>query len=298
MSSRSVSGNSSWSPSPNVLSAPRTMPTRPSSSAADGCSAPTRRFALVTRSPTCSLTLSVMGIASLAFSLSLSRAIPRSLTPLASAAERQGSGGPSGLQNRQAGAALRLDGSIPSPLRPSADKGVLEPQTRPLGPREDLGREAKRPRVGEVNAVGAHDLPVDDRRAPAVGWAHAVVDAHHVHLPPEGRRRAPDEPPRDSGDDLVGAVPRSGASGQRGPRALEGRSGGRLKHEDDLRPGARQPAKNARQAVGDEPGVPRVAGSKHLPPGCPYVDEHPVVGYEPYVWIDLRGHVAQHEPRG
>src|SRR3989440_4677280 len=32
-------------------------------------------------------------------------------------AERQGSGGPSGLQNRQGGAAPRLEGSIPSPLR-------------------------------------------------------------------------------------------------------------------------------------------------------------------------------------
>src|SRR3954466_8197809 len=38
------------------------MPTRPSSSAADGCSAPTRRFARVTRSPTCSLTLSAMSV--------------------------------------------------------------------------------------------------------------------------------------------------------------------------------------------------------------------------------------------
>src|SRR3954454_5478222 len=285
MSSRRASRKPSVSPSPKVFSAPRTIPTRPSSSAADGCSTPTRRFARVTRSPTCSLTLSVMAFLPCYGSLV---GHTRVFTALASASERQGSGGPSGLQNRQAGAALRLDGSIPSPLRPSADKGVLEPQTRPLGPREDLGREAKRPRVGEVNAVGAHDLPVDDRRAPAVGWAHDVVDAHHVHLPPEGRRRAPDEPPRDSGDDLVGAVPRSGASGQRGPRALEGRSGGRLKHEDDLRPGARQPAKNARQAVVDEPGVPRVAGFKHLPPGCPYVDEHPAVGHEPYVWIDLR----------
>src|SRR3712207_5442117 len=33
------------------------------------------------------------------------------------ALERQGSGGPSGLQNRQGGAAPRLDGSIPSALR-------------------------------------------------------------------------------------------------------------------------------------------------------------------------------------
>src|SRR5688572_10955378 len=33
------------------------------------------------------------------------------------AAERQGSGGPSGLQNRQGVATRRLDGSIPSPLR-------------------------------------------------------------------------------------------------------------------------------------------------------------------------------------
>jgi hypothetical protein len=36
---------------------------------------------------------------------------------VSSAAERQGSGGPSGLQNRQGGAAPRLEGSIPSPLR-------------------------------------------------------------------------------------------------------------------------------------------------------------------------------------
>jgi len=31
--------------------------------------------------------------------------------------ERQGSGGPSGLQNRQGVVARRLEGSIPSPLR-------------------------------------------------------------------------------------------------------------------------------------------------------------------------------------
>src|SRR3954452_12745262 len=113
------------------------MPTRPSSSAADGCSAPTRRFARVTRSPTCSLTLA-LAMALPPLVALLSRALPdraesilagfragprRSRSParaaLASPAERQVSGGPSGLQNRQAGAALRLDGSIPSPLRGS-----------------------------------------------------------------------------------------------------------------------------------------------------------------------------------
>src|SRR5436190_15419546 len=92
------------------------MATWPSSSAADGCSTPTRRLALVTRSPICSLTLSVIGMPSLVFRSPCLRHT-RVFTALASAPERQGSGGPSGLQNRQAGAALRLDGSIPSPLR-------------------------------------------------------------------------------------------------------------------------------------------------------------------------------------
>ena len=56
-------------------------------------------------------------------------------------AERQGSGGPSGLQNRQGVATPRLDGSIPSPLRArvSASKAGSRPhRTRfaiePLAP--------------------------------------------------------------------------------------------------------------------------------------------------------------------
>ena len=41
---------------------------------------------------------------------------------LSSRAERQPPGGGSGLQNRQGGAALRLEGSIPSPLRCTVDR--------------------------------------------------------------------------------------------------------------------------------------------------------------------------------
>src|SRR5437588_8315262 len=47
-------------------------------------------------------------------------------------AERQGSGGPSGLQNRQGGAAPRLEGSIPSPLRTGEGASVQELQDRRL----------------------------------------------------------------------------------------------------------------------------------------------------------------------
>src|SRR4051794_4450446 len=43
--------------------------------------------------------------------------VPRNGHLVISRAERHGPGGPSGLQSRQAVAAPRLDGSIPSPLR-------------------------------------------------------------------------------------------------------------------------------------------------------------------------------------
>src|SRR4051794_31231248 len=53
---------------------------------------------------------------------------------LQSPAERQGSGGPSGLQNRQACAAHRLEGSIPSPLR----NGLLKATVPRSGARERI----------------------------------------------------------------------------------------------------------------------------------------------------------------
>src|SRR4051812_15047170 len=55
-SSVKASRKASKSPSPNARSEPRTVPTLPSASAADGFSIPTRRFALVTTSPARSLT--------------------------------------------------------------------------------------------------------------------------------------------------------------------------------------------------------------------------------------------------
>src|SRR3954471_6615678 len=55
-SSWKASRKASKSPSPNARRAPRTVPTLPSASAADGFSIPTRRFALVTTSPARSLT--------------------------------------------------------------------------------------------------------------------------------------------------------------------------------------------------------------------------------------------------
>src|SRR5436190_4400701 len=137
------------------------MATWPSSSAADGCSTPTRRLALVTRSPICSLTLSVIGMPSLVFRSPCLRHT-RVIAALASAPERQGSGGPSGLQNRQAGAALRLDGSIPSPLR---------------------GRERS-----ELRRV--HDLPLLVEAA----RAHYEVELAGADRRPDPRRELVEEP--------------------------------------------------------------------------------------------------------
>jgi len=119
--------------------------------------------------------------------------------------ERQGSGGPSGLQNRQAGAALRLDGSIPSPLRrqkpctsrTSHDPPPSGPQLTP-SPRSEGWARAGAP---HDRAAVAQDFHLGELRAKCVGMAsknprrrvEGVVPrhSHRCANPIGGRLRLP-----------------------------------------------------------------------------------------------------------